>query len=81
MPTKKINTKELEKHIANKRLEEQRKNKERVFLTSLVLACMVALYVVFSALNADNDKALQREVEKPSTHQPNAKKMENRNHK
>jgi hypothetical protein len=57
-----INTEELEKHIAEKKLEETRKTRERIFLTSLVLCCMVALYVVFHSMNQGNGSEFRQEV-------------------
>lgn len=71
---KSINTEELEKHIAEKMLEEKRKSRERIFLTTLVLGCMVALYIVFSAMGAGSSKELQKEVKQPRFESPSAKK-------
>ncbi|MFZ4545006.1 MAG: hypothetical protein ACOYOA_13210 [Saprospiraceae bacterium] len=79
---KSINTEELEKHIAEKMLEEKRKSRERIFLTALVLGCMVALYIVFTAMGADSSKELQKEVKKPRFESPSAKKTSsNKAHK
>lgn len=57
-----INTEELEKHIAERKLEERRKTRERVFLSSIVLGCMVALYIVFTYNGAGSYKEFQKEV-------------------
>ena len=60
-----FNIEEIERQLAEKKEDERRKTKERIFLSTLVICCMAALYVVFLSMGAGSHNEFIKEVNKP----------------
>jgi|JI7StandDraft_1071085.scaffolds.fasta_scaffold172378_1 hypothetical protein len=73
---RKINTKELEKHIIHVKEEEKRRKKDYFFQTILVVACMFGVYFIFKALGSESkvNDGFQKEVKNTETHSKSSQK-------
>ena len=60
-----VNIEEIERQLAEKKQEEKRKLRERVFLTTLAVCCVAAMYVMYLSMGTVAHNDFIKEVNKP----------------
>jgi hypothetical protein len=79
---RKINTRELEKQIAEKKSEEKRKSRDHLFQIVIVVISMFGIYAIFQALRGDSSQNTNtKDVNNTEQTEPSTKKAHKTNSK